>query len=411
MTTGLRVLRRAELDTFFEVLVAAFAGALETPEEQEKWRTVIDPDRSLAAWDDGAMVGTAGSYGFRVTVPGGAAVPAAGVTMVSVLPTHRRRGVLTSLMRRQLDDVRAWGEPLAVLTASEPGIYGRFGYGVATEQLSARVDTSRVRLSPPPGGDALRLRLVDPRDEGVRQRCAALYAARVPLRPGMLVRSPGWERADTHDPERLRAGASALRCVLAERDGELRGYARYAVRADADSTGPKGEVLVRAVEACDPVALGALLGHLFDLDLTTWLTLGNRPVDDGWLHMVSDVRRCGIALRDGLHLRLVDVGAALAARTYAAPVDAVLEVADGFCPWNEGRWRLVGGPAGATCVRTDDAPDLALSVRELGTAYLGGPTLLALAAAGRVREVRAGALAEVSRAFRGDVAPWLPHSF
>lgn len=130
------------------------------------------------------------------------------------------------------------------------------------------------------------------------------------------------------------------------------------------------------------------------------------------LHLVSDERRAQVRRRDALHVRLVDLPAALRARTYGAAVDVVLEVEDAFCPWNAGRWRLaVGADGAAACTRTEDPADLELSVRELGSAYLGGVSLASLAAAGRVREVRAGALAAASRAFAGDVAPWLPHGF
>lgn len=116
-------------------------------------------------------------------------------------------------------------------------------------------------------------------------------------------------------------------------------------------------------------------------------------------------------MKDALHVRLVDVGAALEARTYQTPVDVVFEVEDSFCPWNEGRWRLTGDAKGASCVRTEDSPDLALSVRELGVVYLGGVSLASLAAGGLVRELRQGALAEASSAFASTVAPWLPHGF
>ncbi len=141
------------------------------------------------------------------------------------------------------------------------------------------------------------------------------------------------------------------------------------------------------------------------------MTTHSRPVDDSWQHLVSDIRRCSIRQRDSLHVRLVELGAALEARTYQAPVDVVFEVADAFCPWNEGRWRLTGDAKGASCERTDDPADLALSVRELGAAYLGGVSLASLAGAGRVRELRPGALAEASLAFGSTVAPWLPHGF
>jgi predicted acetyltransferase len=134
-------------------------------------------------------------------------------------------------------------------------------------------------------------------------------------------------------------------------------------------------------------------------------------VDEPWQYLVSDIRRCSLLVRDSLHVRLVDVGAALETRTYQTPVDVVLAVEDTFCPWNSGRWRLTGDPKGASCARTEDAADLALSVRELGSAYLGGVSLDALAAAGRIRELRQGALAEASLAFASTVAPWLPHGF
>ncbi len=163
--------------------------------------------------------------------------------------------------------------------------------------------------------------------------------------------------------------------------------------------------------ALDPASEAALWRFLFGIDLMTTLTVKGRPVDDAWQYLVSDIRRCRPRLRDALYVRPVDVGAALAARTYRIPVDVVFEVADDFCPWNAGRWRLSGDAKGASCERTSDAADLALSVRELGAAYLGGVPLTAPAAAGRVRELRAGALAEASVAFGSAVAPWLPHGF
>jgi predicted acetyltransferase len=227
----------------------------------------------------------------------------------------------------------------------------------------------------------------------------------------MPARLPGWERLPVLDPESDRKGSSPLQCVLAERDGEVVGYVRYFTKGDWDVAGPKGTVELRDLEALDPAAYAALWRLLFDIDLTSTITFYNRPVDDALQHLVSDIRRCRTGVRDSLHLRLVEVGAALEARTYQTPVDVVFEVEDAFCPWNEGRWRLTGDAKGASCERTVDAADLTLSVRELGAAYLGGVTLTSLAAAGRVRELRQGALAEASLAFSSVVAPWLPHGF
>ncbi|WAL95517.1 GNAT family N-acetyltransferase [Streptomyces sp. Je 1-369] len=409
MTTDLRVLAKGDWDAWYRTLELAFGGVAESDEERELWSDLIECDRSIGVWDGAACVGTAGALSFRVAVPGGALVDAAGVTTVGVAATHRRRGILTSMMRRQLDDVRAAGEPIAVLTASEPAIYGRFGYGAATRQMKVDIDTTRVSLSLPAGTDDVHLRYERPAD--VHEACEALYARQVTERPGMTARQPGWERLGLLDPQSERNGASPLQCVVAERAGELVGYVRFAVKPDWEWRGPKGSVQVRDIDALDPAAYAALWQFLFDIDLTSSVVARNRPVDDALLQLVSDVRRCDVSVRDSLYVRLVEVGAALEARTYQTPVDVVFEVEDAFCPWNEGRWRLTGDAKGASCERTADAADLSLSVRELGAGYLGGTSLTSLAAAGRVRELRRGALTEASVAFGSDVAPWLSHGF
>ncbi len=409
MTLEIRVLDPADWERWYGKLELAFGGVATPGQEREFDHAVTEAERSLGVWDGDEAVGTAGAFSFRMSVPGGALVPSAGVTMVSVASTHRRRGILTSMMRRQLDDVRALGEPLAILTASEPAIYGRFGYGCATQQLGAEIDSTRVRIAVPAGTDDVRLRLVDGAQS--LERCEELYAGIVALRPGMLERLETWKPGFLVDPPEQREGASPLQCLLAERDGELVGYARFRTKPDWDSAGPCGTVKVHHMDAVDAAAHAAMMRHFLSMDLMTKVSLRNRPVDDGWQHLVSDVRRCALTLRDSLHVRLVEVGAALEARTYRAPVDVVFEVSDAFCPWNEGRWRLTGDSLGASCKRTEDPADLALSVRELGSAYLGGFTLTALAGAGLVRELRPGALASASLAFGSDVAPWLPHGF
>jgi predicted acetyltransferase len=407
--TELKTLRPEEFDRWWDHLVRAFGGGPASAEERELDKSLTEFDRSLAVWDADTLVGTAGAFSFRMTVPGGAVVPTAGVTMVSVAATHRRRGVLTSMMRRLLEDARAKGEPLAALFASEPAIYGRFGYGSATFQVNAEIDTSRVTLALPEGTDEVRVRYAPPAD--VLDACEAVYAASVPRRPGMLARQPGWERVGLLDPESEREGASALQCVVAERDGEVTGYARFRTKMGWGPSGHDGTVSLEDLVALDPAGEAALWRFLFGIDLMTTLKLRSRPVDDPWQHLVSDIRRCLVQSRDAGYVRLVDVGAALSARTYLTPVDVVFEVEDAFCPWNAGRWRLTGDAKGASCERTTDTADLALSVRELGAACLGGVTLLSLAAAGRVRESRPGALAEASVAFGSPVAPWLPHGF
>lgn len=408
MTTDLRPPAPQQWDLFFDRFLRVFGGPGDAPEERALWQRLSETERSLAAWDGDEIVGTSGAFSFRMTVPGGAAAAVAGVTLVSVQPTHRRRGVLTSMMRRLLDDFHARGESAAILTASEAAIYGRFGYGIATTQMYGSIDTTRVAFAAPAEA-GVRFRLAPAAE--VSEQCEAVYTRLVAERPGMLARQPGWQDLPVLDPPRDRGDAGELLCVLAESDGEVRGYARYAVAAGWTHAGPDNTVKLRDVEALDPATYAALWRFLGSIDLSSRIVFRNRPADDPLLHLASDIRRCGIGHRDGMHLRLVDVAAALSARTYSTPVDVVLDVEDTFCPWNSGRWRLTGDTKGANCERTTDPAELALAVRELGAAYLGGPSLRALAAAGSVRELRPGALAEASRAFHGDIAPWLPHGF
>ncbi|MFD5429052.1 GNAT family N-acetyltransferase [Streptomyces sp. NPDC127084] len=412
MAPQLRTLEAQEWDTWYGTVERAFGGPPTPPEARGLWQSLTEHDRSIAAWDGDECVGTAGAFSLRLSVPGGSVVDTAGVTMVSVAATHRRRGLMTQMMRRQLDDVRERGEPLAALVASEPGIYGRFGYGMATQQLSASIDTARVRMEVPAGtgADGVRLRYADPLS--ALPACEAVYADQVADRPGTPARLPGWERLAVLAPGGGgHDGGSPLRCVVAERDGTAVGYARFQHTPQWDATGARGTIVLRDLDAQDPAAYAMLWRFFFEIDLTSTLMAENRPVDDVWQHLVSDVRRCERHLRDGLFVRLVDVGAALESRAYRTPVDVVFEVEDSFCPWNEGRWRLAGDGRGASCTRTAAPADVTLQATALASVYLGGFALTALARAGRADELKRGALARASLAFGNDTAPWLPHSF
>ncbi|MFE0457730.1 GNAT family N-acetyltransferase [Kitasatospora sp. NPDC058965] len=409
---SLRPLAAEEWEAWYDALETAF-GSVESAERRAAWHALTEVDRALGVWEDEVPVGTAAAFSFRMAVPGGAVLPTAGVTMVGVLPTHRRRGVLTALMRHQLDEIHERGEALAVLTASEPAIYGRYGYGLASWKLRVEVERARIRIAPGPEDGRIRLRLADPADS--LTACERLYHDQVPLRPGMLARRPGWERLALLDPPTERDGHGPLLCVLAEdrTDGELLGYARYSVAERWQDAGPAAVVRVREVTASGAAARRALWRYLLDLDLSETVQVPNLPLDDALLHLVSDPRRLRPRQVDSLFVRLVEVGDALRSRRYAAPVDVVLAVRDEFCPWNTGHWHLhsAGPDKGAACEPTDAPAGLALAVRELGSAYLGGAGLTALAAAGLVTELRPGALAEAARAFAWDVAPWLPHGF
>lgn len=376
------------------------------------WPPDMDPalelPRALLAHVDDEPVGLAAALTFDLAVPGGR-LPAAGITWVGVVPTHRRRGVLSALMRRQLDDIRAAGEPVAVLWASEPPIYGRFGYGLASRRLSVTVPRAGTVVDAP--ADAgLTVRLVAPTDglAAIEQ----VYAAVRATRPGLPLPVAGGRSRAVHDPPSQREGASELRCALVEGSAGTRGYALFATRGEWVAGVPAGEVRVRELLAVDAAALAATWRFLLGIDLMDRVVHINLAEDDPLLHLVSDPRRVQPVLRDALFVRLVDLPSALAGRRYAVPLDVVLEVSDEVAPWNAGRWRLRAGPdATSRCEPTDAEADLALDVRDLGAAYLGGTSLATLAAAGRVRARTAAALTTASVAFRHEPMPHCPFVF
>jgi predicted acetyltransferase len=393
----LRPATRAEMDDFGRAVMSAFHREL-TDEDRRHYERVDEPERSLAWFDDGRIVAATGIYSRQVTVPGGV-VPCAAVTAVGVVPTHRRRGLLTEMMRRQLEDVRASGDPVAILWASEGGIYGRFGYGIAARigRLSARRPLARL-AAPPPPGDPPRAGPAAAHVEAMR----AVYERVRRERPGMLDRPDPWWDVRLYDPESQRHGAQPLQAVLVPD-----GYALYAVRSDRDEDGPAGEVAIRELVAATPAARALLWAFLLDQDLTRTVTWTLAPPDEPLWLMLTDPDAVRVRLESALWARIVDVPAALTARGYASDPDVVLELTDAFCPWNAGRWRLAGG----ACEPTDAPADLALDAAALGAAYLGATALSELAGAGRVAELRQGALARASAAFRGDVAAWCPEIF
>ncbi|GAB1645567.1 GNAT family N-acetyltransferase [Krasilnikovia sp. MM14-A1259] len=370
--------------------------------------SIFEPERSLVADDGGLVVGHAAAYTRDLTVPG-AVVPAAHITLVGVAPAHRRRGLLTRMMHRQLHEIAAAGrEAVAVLWASEGKIYPRFGYGLAAQQLRIDVRTREISLREPapgrpphtPAGDpaqGARLRLVRPA-EAIAD-LAKVYEQLRPDRPGWSSRDDRWWRYVLADLESQRNGATPLSGVVHDTADGPTGYALWRTLSRWDRGGPDGEVRVREVVATDPATYAALWRFLLTIDLTRSATAGLLALDEPLLHLVDEPRRLGSRISDALWVRLIDVPRALAARRYARDVDVVIEVTDVLLPANAGRWRLTAGPGGATCTPTDDPADLSCTVLELGAAYLGGPSLAALGSAGRVRELTPGALAVASTAF------------
>jgi predicted acetyltransferase len=377
----------------------------------------LEFDRTLAALDGDTIIGTAGVFSFQMRVPGAMAA-VAGVSLVAVLPSHRRQGILSALMGRQLADVNERDEAVAVLFCSESGIYGRYGYGRASWQAAYRLQRGEGALAPgAPADPGLRLRIAEPRS--ARAELAKVYDLALAERPGLYARTePWWDRLLT-DLHSDGGSSRPIRCLLAEDDSGPRGYAVFisAERRDEDAGLPEGVLEVSEAIAADPAATAALWGNLLSQDLLSEFHARMRPVDDPLLYLLADPRRVRSVVSDGLWIRLVDVGSALTQRHYACPVDVVIEVADELCPQNAGRWRLAAeagaAPAGfrATCERTTVPADVMLPVRALGAAYLGGTRLRAMAKAGLVTEATPGSLAALSTAMSWEPAPWCPMTF
>ena len=372
---------------------------------------VAELDRSLGLVEDGRVVATSGIYSLRMTVPG-AVVPTAGVTWVTVSPTHRRRGILTAMMRRQLEELHEQErEPVAALWAAEASIYGRFGYGTASWKGGWSGSVQRLQLRDDVDTGSGRVRLVE--EEAFRGPAAAVHEAARRWVPGNTARDERWwTRALIDDPEQ-REGFTARRFALhSETDGAVTGYATYRVKMGwTDASEPAGTLAVEDVRATTPAAYAALWQFLLAHDLMSTVEYESGSSDEPLRHLLRNARALSSRPVDALWVRLVDVGRALAARRYPAPIDLVLEVRDPFCPWNDGRWRLSGHPAGAYCGRTDRDPDLVLGIEALSSAYLGGVSLGTLQAAGRVTEISPGAVTLASTAFGWPVTPWCPEDF
>jgi predicted acetyltransferase len=382
-----------------------FGGGGPDVESAERFARNLPFERMHAVRVDGEVVGGGGAFPFRLTVPGGT-VRAGGVTVIGVLPTHTRRGLLTALMRAQLDDMRERGEHVAYLWASDDRIYGRYGYGIASFTLAAEIvrDRAAFAVALEPAG---RTRIV-PLPEALP--LAAYVYERVALtQPGMFARSETWweTRALFDVPERRASGAGAKICVVYEVDGRAEGYAIYRVHQKFEEGLSVGYVDVQEAMGATPDATAAIWRFLLGIDWMHSLRTRLLPVDHPLLLVLAEPRRLQARVGDGLWVRLVDVGEALAARSYRDAAPVVIEVADGFCPWNEGRWRV----AADGVERTEAEPDLRCDVRELGSAYLGGFTWGELVRAGRVEEVAEGGAARADALVAVDRAPWCPEIF
>ena len=393
----------------FKAAIAAighYFGWQPTDEDAERFSKLLPLERMLAVFDDGRIVAGAGAYPLELTLPAGPAA-CAGVTVVGVLPSHRRRGLLRRMMESQLRDVRERGEPLASLWASEETIYGRFGYGLASLSLhvEAKRAAVRVRSDLPRSGS---VRLID-HDEALRV-LPRLYDRVRKRTPGFVSRSRGWwETRRLADRPDQRRGAGPLVRALYERDGAAAGYALYRI-AQEGATFAEWTKTVRVVElqGVDEEARRDIWRFLFEIDWTDTVRAEQLPVDDPVTLLVDRMNDLGLRVYDGLWVRAIDVPAALQARGVVGDGRTTIEVTDDpQFPDNVGSWSVEAGEVRRVARR----PDVRTDVQGLGAILLGGFTFSQLARAGRVEEGTRGGLARADALFRVERAPWCPEIF
>jgi predicted acetyltransferase len=396
------------MQAFGKVVDIAF-GSDPNPADDEFLEPFFSTCEVIGAYDGERMVGGGALWHTTLTVPGGGAVATSAVTAVGVLPTHRRRGALTAMMRRQLSDIHEAGDPLAALWASEGAIYGRFGYGMAT--VNAVVEAERARIAfrhAAPTVGAVRFVEVDE----ARDLLPKLFERSRGSRAGSFARPPQfWSAEIFHDPPHRRRGGGPLLYVVHDTGAIDDGYAIYRITQEWDARGPKSALQAYEVAGSSPAVIGELWRYLFGVDLVGTVRARPQPVDSPLLWMVTEPRRLGMSIGDGMWLRIVDAPRALEARGYAAEDALVIELRDEVCDWNAGRWSLETGRDGARVQRTERDADVAMTAADLAAVYLGGSSFAGLLAASRGEERSAGAAARLDAMLHTDLAPFCPLIF
>ncbi|MFF8934476.1 GNAT family N-acetyltransferase [Streptomyces paradoxus] len=396
-----------DLDVFVDTLHAAFGLFPETPVEGGGlWWSALEMDRCiLARAADGRPVGTAATYSFELTLPGRSLVPVAGVTAVGVLPSHRRQGVLSAMMRHQLTELRARGESLSVLLASEALIYGRFGYGPATYTAQLKVPRHKAALAVPRARAVGEVAAAGSVEVLRRAECGGIleevYDRYRRAQPGALSRPHRWWA--------LRAGqppvSPAPRYVAVHRDidGVPDGYASYTVES--------GTLTVDETIATDDAVFTALARFVLEHDLVSEVVFKQVPSHHPLRWQFADFRAGEVSGdMDWLWVRLLDVPCALTARGWLTDGQLVLDVDDPFLGEHE-RYLLTVQDGKADCVPTDREPDLSLDIRDLGSIYLGGTAPSTLARAGHIRAHHPSAATLADSLFRTERSPHCLHWF
>jgi len=390
----------AAFTAWLQSTTRGFHGGQSTDELVAAIAASIGDRRTTGVWDDTASnplspVGTVDSFVSPLTVPGGRDVPAWAISMVTVAPTHRRRGIARELLESELRAAVALGLPVAMLTVSESTIYQRFGFAPAALASTITIDTRRARfVGPVPDG---RVQLID--IEPARALIDDLYVTGRLASPGEIeVWTRRWDQifgiADEKDVSKRPRAAR-----YDDANGTTQGVVVYRMKETGGFETHTAQVEYLAANT--PDAYAALWRFLLELDLTSTVAAELRPVDEPVRWMINDFRAMKVETYDHLWLRILDVSAALSAREFYAPLDLIIEVTDAL-GHAAGRYHL-----GATTTRVDTPAALSLSINDLSAIYLGGVSATTLARAGRIHEHTPGAVAQLDAAFRSPVTPWL----
>jgi predicted acetyltransferase len=374
MTFRLRYADPSELPALADLDGASFGIAYDDAALADA-RRELHLDRVLVADDAGRIVGISAELPFELTLPGNGVVPTTGLTWVSVEVTHRRRGIVRGLVERQVREAAESGVAAVLLYASEGGIYGRFGFGNATVFRRTVVHRRRARLATPVDASDVRRLSTDE----ARPLLPALHDRWRRHTAGALSRDEQRWALMLSDRESARRGASALQHLV-----HPEGYLSFRIKSAWDQGDPNGDCEIVDYVVDSPAAHAALWQTLLRLDLVARINSYRIPPDDPLPLILGDPRAVDTThWADGMWVRPTDVGALLGGRTYGLDLDCTIEVRDPLL--GESRFRVRGGPAGASCEPTAGAADVQLRVEDVGALALGGVRLERLVRAGRVQ--------------------------
>ncbi len=414
MSIEYRKIRPDEVKEFLKIELKAFGlHPGEAGYDDKTTEQTVEPERSHVACDGKNIVGTASVLSFDMSVPGGE-LPVAGVSLVGVLPTHTRRGILRQLMREQLDDVIARGEAMAALWSSEASIYSRFGYGSAAPRSTWTIDTANVQFkdSGISASGSTTMRMIE-KDEALKL-FPVVYEKCFTQQPGFMRRkSEVWWQDRLDSKEGMEhAGVGKPFFVVCETDGDPTGYLAYRVKLSFDKGGiPGGRLHVVEAMAATTAALRATWQYCLGLDLMPTVEAWFRPLEEPLVHLLANPRQLRRIVSDSLWLRILDVPKALEARSYLADSHITFRLIDKFNPATEGVYTLEASAEGATCTRSKKKPDLTMPVGVLGSLYLGGKRIGPMSAAGLVEAHTPDALERAHALFTWHTAPWCPSIF